>query len=145
MMNFFETTLTSTKVRPNDLDSLGHVNNATILEYFELARWEWMEHFKLQHDGDIVPVVASIHIDYRAEILPGLIQIQTELEQSEKAFSYQVFFKQTMTQLRQDQEKITAQGRIKVAFIHRHQKSLCSVDEFLALAPKNSEREVIHA
>jgi acyl-CoA thioesterase FadM len=27
--------------RPNDLDSLGHVNNAIVLEYLEAGRWSW--------------------------------------------------------------------------------------------------------
>ncbi|RKI59045.1 acyl-CoA thioesterase, partial [Corallococcus sp. AB049A] len=41
-MHFEESSLTL-RVRPNDLDTLGHVNNATTLEYLEAGRWAWLE------------------------------------------------------------------------------------------------------
>ncbi len=35
-------TTTTLSVRTYELDSFGHVNNATYLQYFEVARCEWM-------------------------------------------------------------------------------------------------------
>ncbi len=37
-------TKTRISVRSYELDSFGHVNNATYLQYFEIARCDWLEH-----------------------------------------------------------------------------------------------------
>jgi YbgC/YbaW family acyl-CoA thioester hydrolase len=37
-------TTTKLSVRTYELDSFGHVNNATYLQYFEVARCDWLKH-----------------------------------------------------------------------------------------------------
>lgn len=58
------------QVRWNDLDALGHVNNAVFVTYFEIARgrfmleacpgWDWSKDMFL---------VANVHVDFRRELL----------------------------------------------------------------------------
>jgi len=56
----------SVGVRPNDLDALGHVNNAVVLE---TGRRDWLDRRRLRSTGAVLGVVARLEIDYRAEIL----------------------------------------------------------------------------
>src|SRR5690606_1144608 len=58
------------QVRWNDLDALGHVNNAVFVTYFEIARgrfmleacpgWDWSKDMFL---------IANVHVDFRRELL----------------------------------------------------------------------------
>ena len=80
----FEAVNLKLQVRPNDLDSLGHVNNATVLEYLEAGRWSWLEHHNLFHGQKIIPVVARIEVNYSREILPGEVKIITKLKTRRK-------------------------------------------------------------
>ncbi|MGB0514976.1 MAG: acyl-CoA thioesterase [Wenzhouxiangellaceae bacterium] len=53
-------------VRWGDVDSFGHVNNATYLAYLEQCRSEWMNSVPCHwQDGEAGPVVANININYR--------------------------------------------------------------------------------
>jgi len=53
-------------VRWGDVDSFGHVNNATFLAYLEQCRSEWMNSVPCHwQDGEAGPVVANININYR--------------------------------------------------------------------------------
>ncbi|XOV95016.1 MAG: acyl-CoA thioesterase [Bacteroidota bacterium] len=57
-------------IRWQDLDPLGHVNNAVFVTYFEMARgayiskvcqdWDWKQHIFL---------IASVHVDFIQELL----------------------------------------------------------------------------
>ncbi len=63
---------TPVQIRFNDIDSLGHVNNATIQEYFDLGR---VEYFKTTFNTQInwkkfAAVIASIKTDF---VLPIFI------------------------------------------------------------------------
>jgi len=59
-------------VRSTDVDMLGHVNNAKYLEYMEWARFDWIIQAGLTWEElrrrQILPVVASIQINYRKEL-----------------------------------------------------------------------------
>jgi acyl-CoA thioester hydrolase len=66
---------TSVRVRSYELDSLGHVNHAVFLNYFEHARFQALEEggfspAELERRGLGVYVV-RVEIDYRAEALLG--------------------------------------------------------------------------
>lgn len=67
-------------VRPNDLDALGHVNNAVVLEYLETARRHWLARLGEAPATGTVAVVARIEIDYRAEIPYGTVEVTTALQ-----------------------------------------------------------------
>lgn len=54
------------QIRFNDIDLLGHVNNATLQEYFDLGRMHYI-HDVFGDDlfkGDKALIVASIHTDF---------------------------------------------------------------------------------
>lgn len=56
-------------VRWGDVDSFGHVNNATYLAYLEECRSQWMSSVPSHwEEGDTGPVVANININYRRAI-----------------------------------------------------------------------------
>ncbi|MEU3980911.1 acyl-CoA thioesterase [Streptomyces sp. NPDC026672] len=67
-------------VRPNDLDALGHVNNAVVLEYLETGRRHWLARLGGAPAAGTVAVVARIEVDYRAEIPYGTVEVVTALE-----------------------------------------------------------------
>ena len=58
------------QLRWNDLDALGHVNNAIYVTYFEIARggfmlkavpdWDWTKHMFL---------IANVNVDFKKELL----------------------------------------------------------------------------
>lgn len=61
----------SFKVRGNELDSFGHVNNAVYLNYFEEARWEMLAKANLLplfRDEKCLLVVTECHIKYKHEL-----------------------------------------------------------------------------
>ena len=73
--------VTTDKVRYNDTDRQGHVNNAVFATFMELARVELLHHpdLGLREDGASL-VLARLVIDYRAEIhFPGEVQIGTRV------------------------------------------------------------------
>ena len=73
--------VTTDKVRYNDTDRQGHVNNAVFATYMELARVEVLHHpdLGLREDGASL-VLARLVIDFRAEIhFPGEVQIGTRV------------------------------------------------------------------
>lgn len=129
-MNFEAVNLTL-QVRPNDLDSLGHVNNATVLEYLEAGRWSWLDHHNLRRGQRIIPVVARIEINYRREILPGEVRVITKIEDVEKEYHYQAVFYQFVETFKDGNTTVAAEARVKVAFIDSLERTLRTLEDFL--------------
>lgn len=131
------------QVRPNDLDSLAHVNNATALEYLEAGRWMWMEHHALRRDVGIIAVTVRIEIDYIREIAPQEIIVHTRLEtpsaadaDSQDIIHYRAGFRQ---QIFVDCGRTVAvDARVHAAFVNAADRSLCSVQDFLEAARSSS-------
>ncbi len=59
-------------IRETHLDSFGHVNNATYLELFEEARWDWITEngfgFSKIHALGIGPTLLEAHVKFRREL-----------------------------------------------------------------------------
>ncbi|MBW4612599.1 MAG: acyl-CoA thioesterase [Desmonostoc vinosum HA7617-LM4] len=127
----FETVNLKLQVRPNDLDSLGHVNNAIVLEYLEAGRWSWLERHNLARGKRIIPVVARIEINYSREILPGEVNIITKLMDVEENYHYQVIFHQFVETCQDGIVKVAADARVKVAFIDSVERTLRTLQDFL--------------
>lgn len=137
-MRFEESSLTL-RVRPNDLDSLGHVNNATALEYLEAGRWAWMEHNGLRKSAQVVALTMRVEVDYRKEIAPQEVVVRTRLESpteeelaDEEAQHYRVRFHQQI--LIDSGRQVAVEARVQAAFVHAADRSLSSLQEFLAAA-----------
>lgn len=131
----FEASLIDLDVRPNDLDSLGHVNNAVALEYLEAGRWAWMDRHGIRRGGSVVPVVMRIELDYRREIRPQRLTVRTILDQPEdEAFddwvAYRVCFRQQI--LINDGADAAVEAQVQVAFIDGASRGLASLHDFLA-------------
>jgi len=69
------TTAIQVEVRPTELDSMGHVNNAKFLEYMEWSREEWYNKAELPFDTfttlGLGTVVVNININFRKEARLG--------------------------------------------------------------------------
>jgi acyl-CoA thioester hydrolase len=60
------------RVRFNDTDGMGHVNNAVYLTYLEMAREEyWREVFGLTDYRLVDIIMARVEIDFLLPIVPG--------------------------------------------------------------------------
>lgn len=127
----FEPVSVTIAVRPNDLDSLGHVNNATVLEYLEAGRWAWLQHHQLHGKNNIIPVVARIEINYHKEILMGDAIVKTELEEHENSSYYRAFFHQYVEIIKEGQPAIAVDAHIKVGFIDSVTRKLRTIQEFV--------------
>jgi YbgC/YbaW family acyl-CoA thioester hydrolase len=128
----FDAVTTSVSVRPADLDSVGHVNNARVLEYLEQARWNWVRHHGLDRRKGIIPVVARIEVDYRRELFWGDLSIRTALANEETV--YKAVFEQVICS--DDVPAVTA--KVHVAFIDAGDRSIRAVAEFLDASPQSA-------
>lgn len=137
-MRFEESTLTL-RVRPNDLDSLGHVNNATALEYLEAGRWAWMERNSLRKAADVIAVTVRVEVDYRKEIAVQDVVVRTRLEEplaeeleDEEAVHYRAQFHQQI--LVDSGRTVAVEAHVQAAFVSAADRSLRTVQDFLAIA-----------
>ncbi|WP_445633375.1 Thioesterase superfamily protein [Nostoc sp. DSM 114161] len=127
----FELVSLKLQVRPNDLDSLGHVNNATVLEYLETGRWDWLKYHNLQGKKSIFPVVARIEVNYRKEIIQENVVINTKLEEAKEPSHYQANFWQSIEIIKQGNPLVAIEARIKVVFIDSRERTLRTLQDFL--------------
>ncbi|ESQ14955.1 MAG: hypothetical protein N838_10210 [Thiohalocapsa sp. PB-PSB1] len=109
-------------VRPNDIDRLGHVNNAVVLEYCEAGRQAWLRENGIKV-GTILPVVARAEIDFQREIGEGEVQVRTSLAEYG---TYSATFVQTIDVNGQ----VACRAKIQVGFIHSQSRSVASGEEF---------------
>jgi YbgC/YbaW family acyl-CoA thioester hydrolase len=119
------------QVRPNDLDSSGHVNNAVVLEYLEAGRWSWLKHHSLAGGKKIIPVVTWIEVNYNREILFGELTVSTKLKESDTPLYYQVVFEQLIEFSTNSSTTIAVQALVKVAFIDSVERTVRSVQDFM--------------
>lgn len=118
-------------IRPNDFDSLGHVNNAVVLEYLEAGRWEWFARHGVQRwrSGTIVPVVARIEVDYRQEIVGADVVVHTDMVTDPAELSYRARFHQTV--VLGGSAAVAVEARVEAAFITVAGRELRSFQDFL--------------
>lgn len=116
-------------VRPSDLDALGHVNNAKVLEYLELGRLCWLRENGIDTGRVIVPVLARIEVDYLREILLSDVVIVTRLEQQTY---YSVRFHQEISQHDGNAEPPSVRAIVTVNFIDMATRRPKRLREYLA-------------
>lgn len=133
-MNRFKNTVTQLPVRPGDLDSVGHVNNARVLEYLEHARWDWMRSNNLSRSENVIPVVVRIEADYRAEIPWGDIRVETGMQDGDD-LTFKAIFNQFIYAGPADPFAVKAV--VHVAFIDAATRGVCTLQDYLedAAAP----------
>lgn len=123
-------------VRPNDLDSVGHVNNAVVLEYLEAGRWAWLERLGLPRRGRVVLVVARIEIDYRREIFAPEVVVTTRLDGARELLdSASSRFKCVLHQtVEVEPDTPAAEADVSVAFIDVETRTIRSLRDYLNAA-----------
>ena len=126
----------SLRVRPADLDGLGHVNNAAVLEYLEAGRWAWMDHHGINRGHAILPVVSRIEIDYVREIPYGDVRVVTALGEGTgegaidmEDLSYRASFRQEVSLV--PSATVVARANVAIAFIDRTTRTLCTLQDFV--------------
>ncbi|WP_223634104.1 thioesterase family protein [Corallococcus sp. EGB] len=131
----FEASSLTLRVRPNDLDVLGHVNHATALEYLEAGRWAWLEQQGLTRRGAVVAVVSRAEVDYRREIPPGEVVVHTALESPAEdelepdGLNYRARFRQRVFLASGGPPAVEA--LVSVAFLDARTRELASLQQFL--------------
>ncbi|MFJ5116754.1 acyl-CoA thioesterase [Kitasatospora sp. NPDC088548] len=130
-------------VRPNDLDALGHVNNAVALEYLEAGRWDWLGGQGLVHGDRVIAVVARAEIDYRAEIPRGRVEVRTALESpsveewDEDGLTFRARFRQRIHLPEAGGSGDPAvDALVTVAFLDAGKRCLVSLQDFIAASAK---------
>lgn len=133
-MTDFGATTTRIDVRPGDLDSVGHVNNARALEYLEHGRWHWLERHSLARRCSVVPVVMRAELDYADSIGWTAIEVHTRLAELPDVTedAYRAVFHQSIALPRSTRAAVRA--TVQVAFVDPVTQALRSVADFLAAA-----------
>jgi acyl-CoA thioester hydrolase len=128
----FEPSTTTMWVRPNDLDSLGHVNNATVLEYLENGRWDWMARNGIRAGKRVIAVVARIEVDYRRMIATRQVRVETTLERAPHPdeITYQVVFRQQVFLVEESPSLPAVQARVQVGFFDVAAGGLATVEDY---------------
>jgi len=85
---------TSLRVRTYECDLYGHVNNAVFLNYFEMARVEFLYYLgfslqSLKKEGFLLPIV-KIDIEYKKPVFPGE-ELELVVEWTKKGTTSAVF------------------------------------------------------
>lgn len=134
---YFETPI---DIRFNDIDLIGHVNNATFLTYFEEARWKFFaEIFGKENLTKINFIIASIEIDYENPIFPLdeplVIMWISDIGRTSFRFNYKIVSK--------DRERMFARGSsVQVFYDYSENRPIKVPDEFLEKASAYMERYV---
>jgi len=132
---FFTEVAYSLHTRPNDIDSLGHVNNAVVLEYFEAARWDWVTQMGIEHRSRIAVVVSRIVVDYVGQIFPGKLLVNTRFLRSSDDWLDEISYKAVVEQTvrAEGDSRELAKAKITLAFIGATTGALCTLQEYLQL------------
>ena len=74
--------VTNIQIRFNDVDQMGHVNNAVIMEYFDLGKDAFFSsHGVPPTKGDFTIMVVHYEVDFKAQIrYHDQIEVTTEVE-----------------------------------------------------------------
>jgi YbgC/YbaW family acyl-CoA thioester hydrolase len=141
-MSGFCKTVTQLPVRPGDLDSVGHVNNARVLEFLEHGRWDWLRKNNLGRGTRVIPVVVRIEADYRAEIPWGDVRVESDMAQDED-LTFKAIFNQFIYVGSSHEPAVKAV--VHVAFIAASERSVCTVADFIDDASIGAEQRNFRA
>ena len=73
---------TPIQIRVNDVDQMGHVNNAVIMEYFDLGKEAFFAERGLPpEEGDFTVMIVHYDVDFQSQIrFHDRISVTTEIE-----------------------------------------------------------------
>jgi len=125
-------------IRPGDLDVVGHVNNARVLELLEYGRMKWLNSQSWKPNTSSAAVVTRIEIDYIKEIGFGKPFINTLFnnnnnidftQQDERECCYSITLNQSIKS-QPDSEDIYVNAIIKISFIDIDKRILISINDY---------------
>ncbi len=134
---YFETPV---DIRFNDIDLIGHVNNATFLTYFEEARWKFFaEVFGRENITKLNFIIASINIDYVNPIFPldePLVRMWvSDIGRTSFRFNYRIVSK--------DGSKLFASGSsVQVFYDYSENRPMKVPEEFISKSAPYIEQYV---
>lgn len=70
------------QLRFNDVDAMGHVNNAVFMEFFDLGKARFFADRGIHaEEGDFTVMVVHVEVDFRSQVhMNDTIAVETELE-----------------------------------------------------------------
>ena len=95
-----------------ETDALGHINNATIVAWFEIVRVNFLE--ELQENDSAAAkrwILASVHVDFKAETFYGSDVIVTITDASVGNSSFTVICEMTQN------DKLTVTGKAVLVYM----------------------------
>lgn len=128
-------------IRFNDIDLIGHVNNATFLTYFEEARWKFFaELFGKENITKLNFIIASINIDYENPIFPldePVVRMWiSDIGRTSFRFNYKIISK--------DESKLFATGSsVQVFYDYAENKPINVPKEFIEKAKDYLENYIL--
>ncbi|MEU3183385.1 acyl-CoA thioesterase [Streptomyces sp. NPDC006923] len=133
---FFDESRLDLPVRPDDLDALGHVNNAVVLAYLEAGRRHWLESRGAVDAAGAVAVVSRAEVDYLAEIAYGAVEVRTVLHTPSAAdfdeddVTFRAVFRQSVH--RPGAPGPAVEALVTVAFLDAGQRHLIPLQDYLS-------------
>lgn len=123
---------TELQIRYGDLDTLGHVNNAVYLTYFELGRVLFFRKYLKKFDEKTVSfVIARIEVDFKKSItMDKVVYLETTIEavgNTSFTFSHRI--------TDESGEDVYATGKVIAVSIDKNRKPAIVPDELRELAP----------
>ena len=118
------------QVQEKDLDVFGHVNNANYLNYYEMARWDFIT--KNSFGLDLImkerkgPVLLGVDLQFRRE-LKNRDQIVIT-SQAEKIDSRK-FFHLYQEMIRVEDQKLASKATFTVAYFDLNKRKMLAPDE----------------
>ena len=123
-----------TSIKPEAMDSLGHVNHAHYLVLFEQARWQILEtknlRVKLMEELQIGPVILEANVKYKAELkLNDSLVIKSRFEPLKR----DLIFKAVQSMHRQTEEglELAAEGEYVFSFMDLRQRKMTRLQDDL--------------
>lgn len=125
--------ITRLRVRTYELDSLGHVNHAVYLNWFEHARMEVLDRVGLPLDELFrrtwMPTVVRIEVDYRAEARMGAeLRVETEMGEMGRS-SFEIH----QRLLAEKDDRLLAEARVVAVLVGPDGSALPIPDEMRVL------------
>lgn len=110
-------------VLERDLDSFGHMNNATYLDYFEAARWQFITEngygFNDIHKHKKGPIILEIKLEFKKEL-----KLRHEVTIESQTQNYQGKIGDIIQEMKSEQGELLCRAYFKFGFFDMNTRKL---------------------